>query len=96
MTVELIDLRAAALEAVRLLDSEASPASRQARQLLVDAVSTTLPAPVRAALDADLGVQAALARIAADQETYFLANEDGSPSHTLFERSVDEHPVSEA
>lgn len=88
-----VDLRAAALEAVRLLDHEPSSAAQQARQLLTNAFQTTLPPAARAALDADQGVQAAITRIAADRETYVIANDDGTPGTTPLERSADEQPL---
>jgi hypothetical protein len=90
MTIETTDLRAAALEAVRLLNSETSPASCQARQVLVDAIATELPPAARAALDPDSNVQAAIRRIEAGQEMYYLANEDGTPGNIPFERGNDE------
>lgn len=93
MTIETIDLRAAALEAVRLLDSETSAPSQQARRLLLGAFTDELPATARAALDADQGVQAAIARIEDNGETYYLAGEDGMPSDVPFERGEGEQPL---
>ena len=93
MTTDTTDLRAAAIEAVRLLDSETSASSQQARRVLIGAFTTELPAGARAALDADVSVQAALSRIAANQETYTSASEDGTPLGSAFERGEDEQPL---
>lgn len=93
MSMQTVDLRAAALEAVRLLDHETSPASHQARQLLIGAFQAELPLTARATLDADSGVQAALVRITTDQEEYVIAEEDGAPSAVPFERSDNEQAL---
>jgi len=66
-----------------LVDEQLELAERvgQARALLIAALeSTAAVSPAeRAALDADPGVQAALARLAASDEVYLLAGPDGGP-----------------
>jgi len=92
MTMDTTELRAAALEAMRLLDRETSSALQQARQVLLGAFSAALPDNARARLGSDPGVQAALTRIATDTERYYSTDEEGALSTTLFEYN-DEQPL---
>jgi hypothetical protein len=91
-------LRAAIAQAAHVLADEGRDLAervRQARALLIAALETTdaLSPGERAALDADPGVRAALARLAAGDEVYLLAGPDGGPSDEPLEATGDECEV---
>jgi hypothetical protein len=85
-------------QALRVLaDEERDLAERvgQARALLAAVLDATAVVSLaeRAALDADPGVRAALARLAAGDEVYLLAGPDGGPSGEPLELTGDEREV---
>lgn len=91
-------LRATMAQAAHVLADEQLDLAervRQARALLVAALEATdvLSPAERAALDADPGVRAALARLAADDEVHLLAGPDGGPSDKPLEATGDECEV---
>lgn len=106
MTVASTDLRVVATQVVGLLTDENTSLEQRVElvhTLLANALTATAPlTPAqRAALDADPGVQAALARLDADEE-YVLAGPDGSPGDDMpapkpgtTERPVDEQRLAE-
>jgi hypothetical protein len=101
MTVASTDLRVVATQVVGLLTDEGTSLEQRvelAHTLLANALTATAPlTPAqRAALDADPGVQAALARLDADKE-YVLAGPDGGPGDAMpaSEPGISERPVDE-
>ncbi|MFP4437211.1 MAG: hypothetical protein ACLFVO_08180 [Chloroflexaceae bacterium] len=106
MTVASTDLRVVATQIVGLLTDENTSLEQRVElvhTLLANALTATAPLnpAQRAALDADPGVQAALARLDADEE-YVLAGPDGSPGDAMLEpkpgtteRPVDEQRLAE-